>query len=1039
MDEVDEILQVLFIGIAMASVLLQTRRFIKAIELFSECLALLKTYSLKLEKYKLNELFALVYDRLFNLYCLVSDYKNAINSGEEALCLCRENGDYGGEAVWLNKMVDVHLFFGEKRKAKESFEKALELFREQRENFEGLLLEANTHEKEIIAGFLHRLGGVSLLRCEHSKANNYLERARAVFKETGNRKKELDLLIHVGNLYKVNEEYKQAKVYYEEALVIAEAVGGTYEKGVAYGKLGTLCNIFGEYAKAKELHRKALEISVRLGDKEGEITDHLNFAKVHINLSEHDRDRECYRKALKISKEIGSQEAEASTCYDLGVFSRSLSDYENADLYLKKSLELYRKIGDMDNEGSAICQLGYFYYLVGRYHEAVECYERTLAISEIIGDRRGAGTAQCDLGTAYQSLGDYDKARKCHQHALTISIETNHVTGQAIDHGNLGTVYQHLGDYEAAFEHHKKAMDIKIRINHKEGLAAEYLNLGVAFQHLGEYVKANEFCQNGLAIAKEIGDRRVEAKIFSRLASIEQTIGEHRRAMEHYEEALQISKEVNDIRLEGTMNGNLGTVYQSLGDLSKAKTYLEKSLAIAKQIGSKDNEGTVLNNLGQLHRSLGEHAEARDCYERSLALSIETGDQKQEVTTNSNLGSLYFFDNKFQKASRYFKRALRISEQIGDVQGKMNSYCHLAVIYMVSGQDLPETVKYLSACIKSLEEMRLLVGESEYYKIALADENAAPYRLIVTVVLKLGHTEMALSISELARARSLAESLAIQYSVEHLPGFNPNRWIEFGNVIQRKSCTGLSFCFVHENLFCWVLKTGKVEVVTNKGLTTDITPQGASIQHWLGTLADQSYRSLVLLQGERCEDRSLFLCDEDAEARSPTHVEKPPTTSQVEENEEEGQKDPPALKDLYNIIIAPVFEFLEGSEIIIVPDRSLNRIPFAALKDKSGEYLSEKFRIRVIPSLTTLKLIQDSPANYHSHKSVLIVGDPDVGTVMYQGKEVKISRLPFAKQETEMIGRLLHVHPLTGKQATNTANDTSENTPCGSNSYCCTR
>ena len=113
--------------------------------------------------------------------------------------------------------------------------------------------------------------------------------------------------------------------------------------------------------------------------------------------------------------------------------------------------------------------------------------------------------------------------------------------------------------------------------------------------------------------------------------------------------------------------------------------------------------------------------------------------------------------------------------------------------------------------------------------------------------------------------------------------------------------------------------------MTNKGLSTDIAPQGASIQHWLETLADQSYRSLVLLQGERCEDRSLFLCDEDAEARSPTHVEKPPTTSQVEDNEEEGQKDPPALKDLYNIIIAPVFEFLEESEIIIVPDNDLER------------------------------------------------------------------------------------------------------------------
>ena len=168
------------------------------------------------------------------------------------------------------------------------------------------------------------------------------------------------------------------------------------------------------------------------------------------------------------------------------------------------------------------------------------------------------------------------------------------------------------------------------------------------------------------------------------------------------------------------------------------------------------------------------------------------------------------------------------------------------------------------------------------------------------------------------------------------------------------------------------------------------------------------------MQGERCEDRSLF----DAEARSSAQVEETPATSQVKENEEEGQNDLPALKDLYNIIIAPVLKFLEGANMIIVPDRSLHRIPFAALKDESGEYLSQKYRIRVIPSLTTLKLIQDSPANYHSQKGVLIVGDPDVGTVTYQGKEVNITRLPFAKQETEMIGRLLHVHPLTGKQAT---------------------
>ena len=59
--------------------------------------------------------------------------------------------------------------------------------------------------------------------------------------------------------------------------------------------------------------------------------------------------------------------------------------------------------------------------------------------------------------------------------------------------------------------------------------------------------------------------------------------------------------------------------------------------------------------------------------------------------------------------------------------------------------------------------------------------------------------------------------------------------------------------------------------------------------------------------------------------------------------------------------VAPVYDLLEEPEVIIVPDRCLYQVPFAALREKEGaEYLSETHRIRVIPSLTTLKIIQDS-------------------------------------------------------------------------------
>ena len=61
-------------------------------------------------------------------------------------------------------------------------------------------------------------------------------------------------------------------------------------------------------------------------------------------------------------------------------------------------------------------------------------------------------------------------------------------------------------------------------------------------------------------------------------------------------------------------------------------------------------------------------------------------------------------------------------------------------------------------------------------------------------------------------------------------------------------------------------------------------------------------------------------------------------------------------------------------------------------------------------------MIQDSPADYHSHTGALIVGDRDVGEVLYKGNLQQISRLPFAGDEVEMIEKHLGIQPLLGKQ-----------------------
>ncbi|RMX41717.1 hypothetical protein pdam_00025262 [Pocillopora damicornis] len=125
-----------------------------------------------------------------------------------------------------------------------------------------------------------------------------------------------------------------------------------------------------------------------------------------------------------------------------------------------------------------------------------------------------------------------------------------------------------------------------------------------------------------------------------------------------------------------------------------------------------------------------------------------------------------------------------------------------------------------------------------------------------------------------------------------------------------------------------------------------------------------------------------------------------------------------SLELCYKIIIAPVASLLKQPEIIIVPDSCVYQVPFAALADEGGKYLSETCRIRIIPSLTTLKLVQDSPPDYHSQTGALIVGDPVVGTVIYMGRCRNMTPLPHARKEAEMIGGLLGIRPLIGDSAT---------------------
>ena len=228
---------------------------------------------------------------------------------------------------------------------------------------------------------------------------------------------------------------------------------------------------------------------------------------------------------------------------------------------------------------------------------------------------------------------------------------------------------------------------------------------------------------------------------------------------------------------------------------------------------------------------------------------------------------------------------------------------------------------------------------------------------------------------------------------------------------KESNCVFLYILYAERQVCLWVLKAnGDISFrVTDQVKDSTLIPEKVCN---VEGIFKKSAASFGVLFTANCEDRSL-----DGNVTTSLFEESRATLRGDESKETE------RIHHLcYKWIIAPVADLLTEPEIIIVPYRFSYRVPFAALRDgAAGKYLSETYRIRIVPSLTTLRLIQDCAADYHSETGALVVGDPTVGQVYYDGSVANFVPLSCARKEAEMVGRLLGVQPLLGESATKQA------------------
>ena len=998
MDDIKGSKETIRVGLVVAVFLEGTKRYLQAIELCKECLILLNNSALDIEEQFTKLSYRNVHVVMFKAYFSISDYTNAERHARKLLPMFRDSGEKGEEANLSLGLAKI--CFGQSRflEGKELCERAIKIMK-----------AIGERSQEAVAYGV--LANILKSRGEYLKATEYHEKALAITMETGDKRGAGTAYGNLGNVFYSLGEYKKAKEYFEKALETSMEIGDRQGEGVDYGNLGSVLYSLGKYKEAKDYFEKALAIRKEIGDRQGEGVDYGNLGNVFYSLGEYKKAKEYYEKALAIRMEICDRQGEGANYSNLGGVFDSLGEYKTAKEYYEKALAISMEIGDRQGEGVEYGDLGNVFYSLGQYQKAKEYHEKALAISMEIGHRQGEGANYSNLGGVFDSLGEYKTAKEYYEKALAISMEIGDRQGEGVVYCNFGNVFYSLGEYKTAKEYHEKALAIRMEIGDREGEGVDYGNLGKVFYSLGEYKKAKEYHEKALAISVEIGYRQGEGANYGNLGNVFYSIGEYKKAKEYHDKALAITMEIGHRKGEGAAYGDLGGVFYSIGKYKNAKEYYEKQLAITMEIGERKGEGAGYDNVGSVFYSLGDYKKAKEYHEKALAIRMEIGDRGGEAICYHKLGNVYRWLGEYDVAEEYLEKARSISSDVGNTMNEFQILCSFSRLKL-SQSKFQEAYSYLYECIEKYEKMRNSLKDNDQFKISLLETcGSFPYKLLSEMLCASRNPREALYVEELRRARVLADSMAGKFSVENHISANPESWFGIEKIVNKeRNCAFLYISYYDRDVFLWLLKTNG-HILFREAKVDEDTLRAELVVDLDGVF-QKSFRSFGILPKQNCEDRSL----------SETMPMSLHDESEAPLRGEETQNTERRFQLCSKLLIAPVADLLTEPEIIIVPDRSLYRVPFAALRDQpGGEYLSETFRIRFVPSLSTLKLIQDSPEDYHSQTGALVVGDPKVGEVLYKGSRLDITPLPCARKEAEMVGRLLGVMPLLGEHATKEA------------------
>ena len=711
--------------------------------------------------------------------------------------------------------------------------------------------------------------------------------------------------------------------------------------------------------------------------------------------------------------------------YDrLGDAYASSGKYKTAIYYYEKCLNISTRTNSLSGIFNSTSKLGSMYAKLSQSQVATEYYRESFEVSSRIAKLSEKAKSNATFGDVNTLI---EKKRETISHLeekLKIRTAVDDQLGTASNNRYLGDAHHDLGEYQKSIEYYEKSLEISTAIGDQSGIAVNNNNLGKAYACLRQYHKAIDFYHKGLEISTVIADNSSIATSNDGLGNAYQCLGDYQKASDHHTKSFLVKWTSLDYAEIAITLGNLANSYRCLGDYRFAIHWYQKGCidnTFATAGNGRGRTSVHSSTLGTIYQSIGSYHLATGHYENAIENSTATNDLSAKANESYKLASTYLRVKQYEKAIDCFKQGLEISMAIGDQSTAAICYCNVGMAFLLSGE-FEDASSYLVKSIRLFDRIFLNLVSDEN-KLAFRDQYFIAHDFAMSCFLSLERNESALLAIDIGRAKELHCCIEKQrYSVEkeivHYAQAISNRIEareeeieikEMQKVLDggRNDTSIVVFAFDLKNsLNVWVLNDKCIYRMSDSCLETLV--------------------SLIreLLEKERVNvtrDSSFFKHDSvtidnrekivPSELQSRKGLPRSPVTRYSNLSTQE------ILKKLFELLIYPVQDSIQGKKLIIVPDKHLFFTPFSALVDENDNYFSLTHSFQITPSLHSLK----SSIQRSSDLSIgyaLFVGNPAVGKVSSNEGELTLPHLPSATEEVEGLSKLFQATPLLERDAT---------------------